>query len=442
MISGVFVYTYKGDCIISRIYRDDITRDAVDLFRVNVIHSRKPIRAPIHLIAKTSYFHIKKNNLWLVACTKQNTNAALVFAFLGKFIELMQSYFGEFHEVNVKNNFSLVYELLDEILDFGYPQSTDPEALKLVIMQEGTLQTKTKEEAQKITNQVTGQIGWRRDGIKYKKHELYLDVLESVSLLMSPSGQVLSSHVSGSVRMKCYLSGMPECKFGINDKIVAQNRGKDVKTPTAAGKGKKDRRAPIYIDDLTFHQCVKLGKFDVDRSISFIPPDGEFELMKYRTTQDVVLPFRVSPLVQEHPNRIDINVQVKAEFDSLHMGDKVQLRIPTPGTTSKVTLRCDKGKAKYKPGENAIVWKLRRMPGGKKAELLVEIDLLPSATAKKWTRPPISVSFEVPFACSGLQVNYLKIMEPKLSYDDSSVMKWVRYIGRSGLYETRLPGPQ
>jgi len=24
-----------------------------------------------------------------------------------------------------------------------------------------------------------------------------------------------------------------------------------------------------------------LGKFDADRSISFIPPDGEFELMKY-----------------------------------------------------------------------------------------------------------------------------------------------------------------
>ena len=40
-----------------------------------------------------------------------------------------------------------------------------------------------------ITSQVTGQISWRRDGIKYRKHELYLDVLESVSLLMSPQGR-------------------------------------------------------------------------------------------------------------------------------------------------------------------------------------------------------------------------------------------------------------
>ena len=33
-------------------------------------------------------------------------------------------------------------------------------------------------------------------------------------------GQVLSAHVSGRVVMKSYLSGMPECKFGMNDKIV------------------------------------------------------------------------------------------------------------------------------------------------------------------------------------------------------------------------------
>jgi hypothetical protein len=36
----------------------------------------------------------------------------------------------------------------------------------------------------------------------------------------------------------------------------------------------------VELDDCQFHQCVRLGKFDSDRSISFIPPDGEFELMR------------------------------------------------------------------------------------------------------------------------------------------------------------------
>ena len=43
----------------------------------------------------------------------------------------------------------------------------------------------------------------------------------------------------------------------------------------------------VEIDDCQFHQCVKLGKFDSDRIISFVPPDGEFELMRYRATENV-----------------------------------------------------------------------------------------------------------------------------------------------------------
>lgn len=47
-------------------------------------------------------------------------NAALVFEFLLKIIDLMQSYFGKISEENIKNNFVLIYELLDGkyVLDF------------------------------------------------------------------------------------------------------------------------------------------------------------------------------------------------------------------------------------------------------------------------------------------------------------------------------------
>lgn len=81
------------------------------------------------------------------------------------------------------------------------------------------------------------------------------------------------------------LSGMPDCKFGINDMLgEAAKKFEAAAKKDAAKSKKKDKKSPIAIDDLTFHQCVKLGKFDSNRSISFIPPDGEFDLMKYRTT--------------------------------------------------------------------------------------------------------------------------------------------------------------
>ena len=117
-------------------------------------------------------------------------------------------------------------------------------------------------------------------------------------------GQVLSAHVSGRIVMKSYLSGMPECKFGMNDKLMVEKNAKPSTQEAASMDSYQARKyktiykistvasfflslcprtgrsSGIAIDDCTFHQCVKLSKFESERSISFIPPDGEFELMK------------------------------------------------------------------------------------------------------------------------------------------------------------------
>ena len=35
----------------------------------------------------------------------------------------------------------------------------------------------------------------------------------------------------------------------------------------------------VDLEDMKFHQCVRLARFENDRTISFIPPDGAFDLM-------------------------------------------------------------------------------------------------------------------------------------------------------------------
>ena len=47
----------------------------------------------------------------------------------------------------------------------------------------------------------------------------------------------------------------------------------------STGRGKSKS---VELEDVKFHQCVRLSRFENDRTISFIPPDGEFELMSYR----------------------------------------------------------------------------------------------------------------------------------------------------------------
>lgn len=67
--------------------------------------------------------------------------------------------------------------------------------------------------------QVTGAVGWRKDNIKYKKNEVFLDIVEQVNVLMSNKGVVLRSDVNGKVVMKVFLSGMPDVRLGLNDKL-------------------------------------------------------------------------------------------------------------------------------------------------------------------------------------------------------------------------------
>ena len=54
---------------------------------------------------------------------------------------------------------------------------------------------------------------------RYKKNEVFLDVVESVNLLVNSNGTVVRSEVMGALKMRTFLSGMPECKLGLNDKV-------------------------------------------------------------------------------------------------------------------------------------------------------------------------------------------------------------------------------
>ena len=82
--------------------------------------------------------------------------------------------------------------------------------------------------------------------------------------------------------MRSYLSGMPELKLGLNDKLLFEATGR-----RTGGRGMSKGKA-VEMEDIKFHQCVRLARFENDRTISFIPPDGEFELMSYRLNTQVV----------------------------------------------------------------------------------------------------------------------------------------------------------
>ena len=252
-----------------------------------------------------------------------------------------------------------------EVLDFGYPQNTETDTLKLYITTEGVKSERSMEDSAKITMQATGAISWRRSDIKYRKNEAFVDVIEEVNLLMSASGSVLRADVNGQIIMRAYLSGTPECKFGLNDRLLLDGDSLPGPVGNIAGtKATKAAAGSVTLEDCQFHQSVKLGRFEADRTISFIPPDGEFELMRYRATENVNLPFKVHAIVNEiGKTKVEYSIAVKANYGSKLFATNVILRIPTPLNTAKVTERTTQGRAKYEPEQNNIVWKINRFSG-------------------------------------------------------------------------------
>lgn len=86
-----------------------------------------------------------------------------------------------------------------------------------------TQETHQLEIAPRPPMAVTNAVSWRSEGLKYRKNEVFLDVIESVNLLADASGTVLRSEIIGTIRMRVMLSGMPELRLGLNDKLLFQS---------------------------------------------------------------------------------------------------------------------------------------------------------------------------------------------------------------------------
>merc|ERR1712007_95757 len=167
---------------------------------------------------------------------------------------------------------------------------------------------------------VTNAVSWRSEGIKHKKNEIFLDVVERLNLLVSANGSVLRSEIIGALKMKSYLSGMPELKLGLNDKLLFEATGR----PVAKGKS-------VEMGDIKFHQCVRLARFENDRTISFIPPDGEFDLMTYRLDTQVKPLIWVEAVVEPHKgSRIEYMIKTRSQFKSRSVANNVEIMIPVP----------------------------------------------------------------------------------------------------------------
>ena len=77
--------------------------------------------------------------------------------------------------------------------------------------------------------------------------------------------------------MKSYLAGNPPIALALNDSLAIGRREGD--GGAYGGAGSHD---VVMLDDCNFHESVVLDRFDAERTLELVPPDGEFAVMNYR----------------------------------------------------------------------------------------------------------------------------------------------------------------
>ncbi|OCH94324.1 clathrin adaptor mu subunit [Obba rivulosa] len=230
--------------------------------------------------ASSACCHVKHGELRFLSPVSGDMDPLYAFAFLQTFINILQEYFGPISAETLKDNFDVVYQLLEETLDAGgHPLTTSPNALRDIVLPPSFL-TKVLSVAgvsglaspSANSHPFASPIPWRKAGVRYNNNEIYFDVLETLQAVVNKNGTPAVSSVWGRVDCNCKLSGTPDLLLTFSN---SQN-----------------------LNDACFHPCVRLQRWARDRTLSFVPPDGHFELMKYRyapastTTQhQVSVPF-------------------------------------------------------------------------------------------------------------------------------------------------------
>lgn len=263
-----------------------------------------------------------------------------------------------------------------------------------------------------------------------KKNEIYVDILERLTVLFNSNGYILNSTIDGCIQMKSYLSGNPGLRFALNEDLIV---GKE---NAAGGYG------GLVLDDCNFHECVNLDDFESGKTLALIPPDGEFVAMNYRITSEFRAPFRLFPVLEEQSQyKVELVLRVRADIPEKNHGTNVLIKFPVPKAATSVipevghvvdAITAGGGArgaggpssggggggagaggagigqvADFDAKERQVVWMIKKFQGGTEQTLRVRITLgSPAGTSIRKEMGPITMSFEIPmYNVSNLQVS-------------------------------------
>ncbi|CAF0938505.1 unnamed protein product [Adineta ricciae] len=394
MIHSLFIINGSGEIFMEKHWKTVVSKSICDYFFEAQKKCGNPedvspvIATPHHYL-----INICRSSLYFVAVLTNEGAPLFVIEFLHRIMDVFEEYFVTCTETTLKDNYVIVYELLDEMLDSGLPLATETSVLKELIKPPNLLR--------KVAHLVTGDstnvsdalpsnqlsnIPWRRLGIKYTNNEAYFDLIEEIDAIIDRNGATVMGEIQGYIDCCVKLSGMPDLTLNFIN--------------------------PRLLDDISFHPCVRLKKWESDHVISFVPPDGNFRLISYHigSQNSISIPIYVKSNIQYREGssgRFELTVGPKQTMGKPL--ESVSIECAMPKSVLNCTLTPTQGKCTFDPVKKLLVWDIGKIESdSQSAGRLPSIRgniILSSGQPVPEGNPTLNVRFTInQVALSGLRV--------------------------------------
>ncbi len=433
-VSQFFILTKRGDSIIYLDFKRDIKKSNEIFFRkVNFYSDEEEAAPPIFNEEGINFIYIKNTQLYFVISTLDNSSPNYFLEILERIMKVIKDHCGELTEESIKKNFVLIYEIINEMIDFGFPQLSTTEQVKQFVFTEPIVILNNINTIKEMINKkVKANENTKRSIMITKddksKNEIYVDIFEKVTCLFNKNGNLINSEVVGAIKMKSYLKNSPELK------IILSNDISFTKDNYNSGK--------IFIDDYNFDQGVQTKELLNSSTLYIVPPEGEFILMNYHINSDFDPPFKIYSIVEEFDYKLELTLKVQANYSSKINGGNIVIKFNIPKLTQSVFFDLPPKnkniqKVDYIKSQQICVWKIPKMAGGTENNLNVKITLQVNKPSQlRRELGPITMSFEIPnYNISKLQIKELKVLSNDKKYN---ALKWVRIFTQASSYVFRI----
>lgn len=397
-VPNLFILSGAGEVLIEKQWVSRLKRNVCEIFWEETAKITNRTEVP-PIVSTSRYFFLStyRFGLTFLSVFIAETPPVFIMEFQHLLSDIIAEYFGgsTVSETSIRENFSILLQLLDEMVDGGFPLTTELTQLKDMIlppslarrlfanvMSSDSTTGFSAAVSQNLPTHAVSKIPWRKADIKYVTNEIYFDMVESIDAIMGPNNNIIHANIFGEINCNCRLSAMPDLTLSFTK--------------------------PALLDDVSLHRCVRINRYTREKVISFVPPDGQFKLLAYRISGSIQMPIYVKPQITYAAGSGRVHIQVGLKHTQEKAVTNVVILLPLPASTRSAQLTPNMGTVRIDSKTQMCKWDIGKMPKDKTPQLEGTISL--PADFRCDEAPTVRAEFVVKMlASSGLKVDGLAI---------------------------------